>query len=201
MLEVLAFAAINLLGVISPGPDFAIVTYYGLKGSRRAALLATLGIATAVLIHVFYCIFGVAWFLQNSPILFRCIQLVGASYLGYLGLRMLIGSKKEETSKQQDPSEKAFATGFFTNLLNPKATLFLLSLFNQFITPTTSFALKISFAATVPLLAIGWFSLLSFLITHPTCLPYLQRHQRRFALLMGALLLLLACSVVWNAAV
>ena len=108
MLEILAFASINLLGVISPGPDFAIVTHYGLRGSRKAALLATLGITTALLIHVLYCIFGVAWFLQNSPILFRSIQLLGASYLGYLGIRMLIHSKKEEAPKREDPSEKAF---------------------------------------------------------------------------------------------
>ena len=52
MIDLLLFALLNLLGVMSPGPDFALVTRYGLTGSKRAALLATLGIGSALLIHV-----------------------------------------------------------------------------------------------------------------------------------------------------
>jgi RhtB (resistance to homoserine/threonine) family protein len=200
MFELLAFVSVSLLGAMSPGPDFAIVTHYSLKGSRRAALLATMGITAAILIHVLYCVLGVAWFLQNSPILFRCMQLLGALYLGYLGIRLLKAPKETgESQRNANVSDKAFMTGFLTNLLNPKATLFLLSLFTQFITPETSIGMKVSFGITIPLVTILWFSLLSILITHPSFLPYLQRYQRRFSVMMGCILILLAVSVVWGA--
>lgn len=200
MIEWFSFVLVNMLGAISPGSDFAIVTYYGLQGARRAALLATLGIAAALLVHVLYCIFGVVWFLQNSPRLFFGIQLIGASYLGYLGIRMWWDPPGSGASHSNEhASRRAFATGFFTNLLNPKAALFLLSLFSQFITPTTSVGMKVAFGVSVPLIAMSWFSLVACLITHRSFLPHLQNHQRLFTRVMGALLVCLALSVVWVA--
>jgi cytochrome c biogenesis protein CcdA len=56
--------------------------------------------------------------------------------------------------------------------------------------------MKLAFGITIPVMTIGWFSLLSFLFTHPSFLPHLQRYQRRFSIAMGALLILLALSVV-----
>jgi threonine/homoserine/homoserine lactone efflux protein len=131
MLEYFAFAFFNLLGLISPGPDFAIVTHYGMKGSRKAAFLVSLGITTAVLVHVLYCILGIAIFLQNSPLLFHGLQLVGAGYLGYVGLQILCPKNETVLGEKKAVSCGAFRTGFLTNLLNPKATLFFLSLFSR----------------------------------------------------------------------
>jgi RhtB (resistance to homoserine/threonine) family protein len=200
MLDLLAFLSINLLGVMSPGPDFAIVTHYGLKGSRQGALYAALGISAAVIVHALYCVFGLALFIQSSPKIFLALQILGAVYLAYLGIQMLRPAKISPlTSMKQAPESKAFMTGFLTNLLNPKATLFLLSLFTQFINPDTSLAKKISFGMAIPCTALAWFSLLALLLTHPPFLPRLQHHQRKFSLAMGSLLLILAVSVVWKA--
>lgn len=60
MLEWLAFFSVNLLGAVSPGSDFAIVVHYGLRGSRRNALLATLGIGAALVVHILYCILALS---------------------------------------------------------------------------------------------------------------------------------------------
>ncbi len=198
MFELLTFAFLNLLGAMSPGPDFAIVTRYGLTGSRKAALLATLGIASALLIHVLYCLLGID-FLQNSPVLFTSVRLIGALYLGYLGFKMTL-SFRTKTAPHSPVAElqthrKAFANGFLTNLLNPKATLFLVSLFTQFVSPTMALPMKIAFGATIPLIAFGWFALLSYFLTHPQLLPYLQRYQKGFTFTIGLLLLALSLSV------
>lgn len=200
MIELFSFIFLNLLGAISPGSDFAIVTYYGLRGARRAALLATLGIAAALLVHVLYCVFGVIWFLQSSPRLFLGIQLAGAGYLGYLGIRMWQAQRGPASFQGTEISGKrAFTTGFVTNLLNPKAALFLLSLFSQFITPHTSTGMKIAYGASIPLIAISWFSLVACLITHRSFLPYLQNYQQTFSRVMGAFLIFLALSIAWAA--
>ena len=199
MLDFAAFVFLNLLGAMSPGPDFAIVARYGLSGSRRSALLATLGIGAALLIHVSYCLLGIAILVQNTPRLFHSIQTGGALYLGYLGI-MLILSKGGGKLEGKRGHRKAFADGFLTNLLNPKATLFLLSLFAEFVPAETSLGAKAAYGAAIPLIAVGWFSFLSCFLTHPRFLSHLQRYQILFMRTMGALLIglsgIILCSVL-----
>lgn len=197
MFELFTFAFVNLLGVISPGPDFAMVTRYGLSGSRKAALLATFGISTALLFHILYCLLGVGFFLQNSPTLFLCVQMGGALYLGYLGVRLLTTNTSNQ-AQEKPRQRRAFVDGFLTNLLNPKCTLFTLSLFSQFVTPKTPLSVKLTYLALIPITALCWFSLLSFLLTHPTFIPHLQRYQKLFTRTMGVVLLLLSLSILFT---
>jgi RhtB (resistance to homoserine/threonine) family protein len=196
MIEVLIFALINLLGSMSPGPDFAIVTRFSLTGSRRSAYLASLGIASALIIHVFYCLLGVAVFIKSTPVLFRTIQVIGALYLAYLGIRLIFEKKKPTSEQPPSQDRNAFFSGFLTNILNPKATLFLLSLFTQFITPETSVWQKIAFGISVPLVALLWFLLLSYLLTHSLIYPRLQKYQKGFGIVMGCILILLSLYVL-----
>lgn len=201
MLEILAFALINLLGAMSPGPDFAIVVRYGLTGSRKAAILSAAGIAAALIVHVLYCIFGIVILIQQSKILFSALHFGGALYLAYLGIRLLQASSEKLTNTQPVKiHHRAFRDGFLTNLLNPKASLFLLSLFAQFVTPETSFSERLAFGILVPTIAFAWFSFLSVMLTHRRFLPHLQRYQKCFMGVMGVILLLLAAWVMLNAA-
>lgn len=200
MFEILAFALINLLGAMSPGPDFAIVIRYGLTGSRKASILASAGIAAALIVHVLYCVFGIVLLIQSSKVLFSLLHFGGAAYLAYLGIRLIrSGSGNVPKPDPVKIHHRAFRDGFLTNLLNPKASLFLLSLFTQFITPDTALLQKIAFGTAVPLIAFAWFSFLSVMLTHRRFLPHLQRYQKGFMLVMGILLLSLAAWVVFNA--
>lgn len=195
MFEVLSLTFIALLGVMSPGPDFAIVTRYALAGSRRGAMLAALGISLACLVHVTYCSLGIALLLAESPVAFRVIQIIGSFYLGYLGIRLLIPSKTSTQSTHVIP-RRAFLTGLLTNLLNPKATLFILSLFTQFVKPDTSIWMIILYAFIISGTALAWFSGLAFLITHHYFLPHFARFQKVLMKIMGVMLLLLALWVL-----
>ena len=194
MIDLLLFALLNLLGVMSPGTDFALVTRYGLTGSKRAALLATLGIGSALLIHVLYCVSGIALFLYSTPSALWWIQILGATYLGYLGIKVFSQESKPEVSMNKPMAQNAFVAGFVTNLLNPKATVFLLSLFSQFAHAMNSLGMKLAFALSIPMIAISWFSLLSYCLTHPYFLPSLQKHRRKFMMAMGGFLCLLSLS-------
>ena len=194
MIDFYTFVFLNLLGLISPGPDFAMITAYGLTGSRKAALLATLGIVTALLVHVFYCVSGVALFLSSAPLALNCIKVLGALYLGYLGLKMLKQEKLQAVASAIPVMGNAFIAGFYTNLLNPKATIFLLSLFSRFASSMKTFNMKMAFALVIPLSALIWFSLLAYFLTHPSFCPFLQKHRRTFMVVMGAALIILSLS-------
>jgi threonine/homoserine/homoserine lactone efflux protein len=191
MLDLVAFIFINLLGVMSPGPDFAMVTTYSLLGSRKAALYATFGIGAALLIHVLYCVSGIAIFLSASPKLMAVLRILGALYLGFLGITLL-KKQKEGTIPIQANLKGAFRSGFYTNLLNPKATIFLLSLFSQFAVSMNTFGMKVAFGSCVPIIAISWFGSLSYFLTHPRFLPFMQKHQRKFMCAMGFILICLS---------
>lgn len=196
MFEIVAFFCINFLGMVSPGPDFAIVTRYGLTGSRRAAFFAALGITAALVIHVAYCLLGVAVFLQNSLKLFMAVQGLGAIYLGWVGVCLVREKKGKEGAVIPIAMGQAFRRGFFTNLLNPKATFFLLSLFTQFVTPTTSATFKLVYAFIIPVSAFVWFGFLSYILTHPMFFKKIQAYQQVFVRLMGLFLICLALYVL-----
>ena len=89
MTALIAVITITLLAIISPGPDFAMVTRNCLLQSRRAGVFTALGIGLGVLVHVAYTLVGVGLLIEQSPWLFNTLRLAGACYLIYLGVKML----------------------------------------------------------------------------------------------------------------
>ena len=142
MMEIIAVATITILAVISPGADFAMVTRNSLLHGRMAGLLAALGIAAGVQLHVLYTMLGVGVLIQQSPQWFSAIKFAGALYLIYVGYQTW-GSRPGSDALAEGTPKKltalgAFRTGFLTNALNPKTTLFVVSVYTQVVHPATS---------------------------------------------------------------
>lgn len=164
MPELFAVITITLLAVISPGPDFAMVTRNSLMLSRRAGVLTALGIGLGVLVHVSYTLIGVGLLIQQSVWLFSAIKLAGAAYLVWLGLKMLrtkpVGPLSDSlTAPMSD--QAALRTGFLTNALNPKTTVFIVSLFLQVVHPDTPLMVQIGYGAFISAAHIVWFALVA----------------------------------------
>jgi threonine/homoserine/homoserine lactone efflux protein len=201
MLEtLLPLAFITLLGAMSPGPDFAIVTRYALTGSRKSAFHAVLGISLALLVHVTYCAAGIAVILIEFPIIFRIIQAAGSCYLGYLGIRLLIPSKKSSPTIAPCP-KRAIMAGFFCNLLNPKSTLFIFGIFTQFISIDTPWLHFFLYGLVISGVSFIWFSSLVILMTHPYFKHHFDRWQTVLMKGMGIILLVLAATVFVRAVI
>lgn len=164
MTELLAVITITILAVISPGPDFAMVSRNSLLLSRRAGLLTALGIGGGVLVHVAYTILGVGLLIQNSIALFHTLKLVGAAYLVWLGARMLTAKPSgnaTESAAATLSDAQALRVGFLTNALNPKTTVFIVSLFIQVVEPTTALPVQIGYGAFIAAAHILWFALVA----------------------------------------
>lgn len=198
MTRLLIFTLLNFMGAMSPGPDFAIVTRFGLTGSRKAALYATLGITLALFFHVAYCILGVSVVLQQTPALFSGVQLVGACYLLYIAIPMLFAKESSLGQEGGIVARKALSVGFWGNLLNPKATVLILSLFVQFLEPGDTLMMKIMFGLAVPLSVMTWFCLYSYFLTHKAVVPFVQKGQKVINCFMGILLIALSLFIIWN---
>lgn len=168
MFEIIAVATITVLAVISPGADFAMVTRNSLLHGRRAGLLTAAGIATGVLLHVLYSMLGVALLLRSSPGWFWAIKLAGAAYLVYVGWKTFTSKPHPDTACGTGaalPATQAFKAGLLTNALNPKTTLFVVSVYAQVVGPATPLAQQIGYGLFMSLAHGLWFGLVALFLS------------------------------------
>lgn len=164
MSEWIVVITITLLACISPGPDFALVSRNGLLLSRRAGVLTAMGIGLGVLVHVGYTLLGLGLVLQQSPWLFNALKLAGAAYLVYLGIKML---RSRPDIQQPDAASPALSdlaalrSGFLTNALNPKTSIFIVSLFMGVVRPDTGLPVQMAYGVFIAGAHVLWFSLVA----------------------------------------
>jgi threonine/homoserine/homoserine lactone efflux protein len=131
------FAGLVFGVVVLPGMDMAYVLGSSLVGGRRAGLAAVGGLMAGGVCHVAMAASGVAVILKLLPSAFNAVLLAGAAYVAWLGLDLCRakGALGLETSGTLRSPAAAFGRAVLTNLLNPKAYVFMLAVFPQFIRP------------------------------------------------------------------
>ncbi len=191
----LKISALHFLGLISPGPDFAMVVRNAMLYERKVALATALGIALGISVHVSYALLGLSLLIIHIPWLFHAIKYAGAAYLTYIGIKALL-SKDDSAAASNHVSRKSipvFASlkqGFFCNVLNPKAGLFILGLFTLAVGSDTSVWEKIFYGFWMMLTTWLWFSAVVFLIHQPYFRSRLLYFQKYITKGMGVLLII-----------
>lgn len=191
---------IHLLAVISPGPDFIMCVRNALTYSRKTGILTAIGLAAGVSVHIFYCIAGLALIISKSILVFNSIKLLGAAYLIYIGIKSLLSKSgivevSQQTKKEDITSFKAMKIGFITNVLNPKATIYFLSLFTMVITPDTPPAILGILSLIMIIATALWFSLVAIFFTHKKIQGTFNKFQNIFNRTFGGLLIALGVKV------
>ena len=153
--EIVTLVFVMLAAMLSPGPDFILV----LKNARfglRHGLATALGIAAGLFVHCSLALAGVAVVLKTSVVLFSVVRLAGAGYLIYLGLKILyaLASGSSTINSQIGTFQpishlRSFMEGLVTNILNPKVTIFILSIFTQFISPEAPLQERVTVAGVI----------------------------------------------------
>jgi RhtB (resistance to homoserine/threonine) family protein len=134
------FVGAVLLLNITPGPDTAYIVGRSIAQGRRAGVLSALGITLGCTVHSLACAVGLTAILAASPSAFMVIKWLGAAYLVYLGLRLMLSRVAAQADTQARPravldDRQLLTQGFATNVLNPKVILFFVSFFPQFVAP------------------------------------------------------------------
>jgi RhtB (resistance to homoserine/threonine) family protein len=198
--SILSVLAIHLLAVISPGPDFIVAVKNSLSYSRRIGVYTAIGFGLGIGVHVTYSVLGIAFVISQSLVIFNAIKLVGALYLIYIGYTSIRSSggkievEKPIAAKELSPV-KAIRTGFLTNVLNPKATLFFLSLFTLVISPTTPPSVQATMGALMMLNTTLWFSFVAFVLTQKSSRTLFEKNRVIFDRILGAGLIALGVKV------
>lgn len=201
--DFLALGVIGLLGAMSPGPDFIVVTQSSLSHGKKAGIATSLGVSLGCLVHITYCVLGIGVIVSESIIIFNTIKYLGAAYLIYLGIRALFSSPAQSVLNNSPAIANnknisifnAFKKGLLVNLLNPKVTLFILSIFTQVIDPNTPLFIQASFGIEFVIIAFCWFTLLSIILDHPILKKRLQSIQMYIEKILGGFLILLGIKV------
>jgi RhtB (resistance to homoserine/threonine) family protein len=195
-------AVAHLLAVASPGPDFAVVVRQSLAHGRRTAIWTSLGIGTGILLHVTYSLLGLGLLIRGSVLWFEVVKYAGAAYLAWLGVQALRTPRHATEiagngaqAAEAPSSHGAFATGFLTNALNPKATLFFLALFVTVIRPSTPKLVQTGYGLWMVLATAAWFSLVSVVFTRDAVRRSFLRHGHWIDRALGVVFLGFAASL------
>jgi threonine/homoserine/homoserine lactone efflux protein len=123
---------------ITPGQDSLYIIGRSISQGKKAGVLSVLGICTGCLIHIMAAAFGLSAILMASSSVFMAIKIAGATYLVFMGLKMIIQKKRTKginagLTRTKTKTFTIYKQGFLTNLLNPKVALFFLAFIPQFI--------------------------------------------------------------------
>ncbi|MCG6450770.1 LysE family translocator, partial [Vibrio parahaemolyticus] len=133
----------HFIALMSPGPDVALVVQNATRYGRQTGVYIALGLSFGILLHSLLSLTGVSYLVHQQPLLFALLQLCGGGYLLYLGngaLRATLanwlqapGELSSKPALLLSNKRQAFSRGLMTNLLNPKALVFFVSLMSTLV--------------------------------------------------------------------
>jgi threonine/homoserine/homoserine lactone efflux protein len=133
------FILSGLLLNVTPGQDTLYIVGRTVSQGRRAGVLSVLGISSGSVLHTLAAAFGLSAILATSAQAFVAVKFAGATYLVYLGVRMIVDPATAPGATpvfHVDSGSAVYRAGLLTNVLNPKVALFFLAFLPQFVAPT-----------------------------------------------------------------
>jgi threonine/homoserine/homoserine lactone efflux protein len=159
----IAYVAAASLLTVTPGLDTALVLRTAVTRGARAAAFTGFGIAAGCFGWAALVAFGLGALLGASALAYAALQWIGAAYLLWLGYKMLRSPRRTFVAAAAGGGDKhkAFPTGLFTNLLNPKVGVFYVSFLPQFVPAGVRVApYMLLLGAIHALLGLIWFTCL-----------------------------------------
>ena len=189
MNEIIAIAIITLLAVISPGADFALVSRNSYLYGRKQGIYTAYGIACAVWIHISYSVLGLSFLKHYIPNLLHIIQYIGALYLMYIGYKTFTQQQiSDHATHTLLRPRQAFIQGFLSISLNPKTTLFVMSIFAQLLRGNHGLTHLIGYGMFISASHLLWFLLISLFCSTPVIRNKILRKQVSINRVIGTVL-------------
>ena len=185
------------IAIISPGPNFIFVVNRSLSDSRRTGFYSAFGVSTGSGIFAIAGLLGLIVLISALPYFSVFIRYLGGGYLIYLGITMLASYRQKPQIVQKTSDHilmaplAAYWTGLFTNLTNPKAWAFYLSLFTLMIENHYPAWAKVFLAVCMFLISFCWYALMAFLISDRRIQGRFLQIQPVIKSVLGSLLFLL----------
>ena len=216
-----AITTVYVLIVISPGPNFVLITRYSLKYPTTIAFAVTFGLAIGATINASITMFGVGAMIIAYPSFGFAVSIAGGGFMGYLGLSAILSAFRTraqvklaeagpasstypeidqiaESSADGGSIASALSKGLFVNLLNPKGIVFFISLYAPLVA-RASLVTKGAVLATSFLIEILWYGLVILILSRPRFRNLYGRASFFIDCLLGIVLVLLAIRILFQA--
>lgn len=193
--------SIHLLAAASPGPDFVMVTQQTLINGKRTGLLCSIGITLGLSVHILYSAFGLAAVIAHSTKILWIIKCLGGSYLIFIGLKGLRAKQAERKDiPVAVPDKKTDGTiigmGFLCNVLNPKASIYFVSLFTVVLSPGMAPTHVAVYGVWIMMIQLFWLSLVVFVLSRPVVNVRFKRIGHWIDRTLGGIMVLLGIKVL-----
>jgi len=165
--------ALGLLAaiVVSPGPNFALISRLAMSGAKSAAVGATFGLAISATFYAVLTMAGLALVLTQVGWLASVVQIAGGAYLVYLGLMAWLHAKPAASAPGGRPALhgalRGLRMGVIVNLANPKAIAFFIGFYAVAVPPETALWAKLTILAGGFTLELLWYGLVTLLLSTP----------------------------------
>ena len=162
-----SLVVVCMMGAMSPGPSLAVVLKHTMSGGMKNGMLAALSHGVGVGLYAAASLLGLGTLMAQFPTVYQVLVYLGAGYLAYLGLKILLAKPNNDelqVQKSEISAVKALQDGFAIAFLNPKLAIFFLALFSQFIDPQLlTLSVGIIMCLTVFVIDTGWYLLVALL--------------------------------------
>lgn len=193
-------AIAHFMALLSPGPDFFLITSHAMRHRLRGSGYICLGVALGNGVYIAIALMG--WMgIRDNPLIFSLIKGLGACYLLWMGAELLRSRAEALTSTKafQRPMltiKKQCLIGLGSALANPKNALFYISLMSLILGPTVSLAQQLFCAAWMFCVVLFWDLLIAFLVGHSRLRRLMDQKIDLFERSAGAVLICFAAGLV-----
>ena len=183
------FAAICLIGAMSPGPSMALIITNSIKYGRLSGILFSLGHAIGIGIYATVSVLGLQFILINNLFLFNAIQFCGSVFLLILGMLFLRDTAHNLSLENEQKNVNSFMQGFAISILNPKILIWFAAIFSQFIEISSTNFVKLAMVLIASSIDGLWYIILTIVVTGFGLKQFLEHNTNIIQKISGVVLI------------
>jgi len=198
MNEFLTVVFLHLFAVMSPGPDYVLISRQSIRHGRKIALWSAGGIGVGILFHSVLAATGILLLIASNDFYLSILKLICCSYLLYLGISSIVNTSDfNQTSLQKNrwSSSGWFLVGLLTNITNIKALLFFITLFGVVLN-TQHKEILLIYGIYIAIATFIWFAFISFIFTSDIFRSRFIDYFKFFEKLLGVVLIMIAVQII-----
>jgi len=192
------FAAICLIGAMSPGPSMALIIRNSIKYGRISGILFSLGHAIGIGIYATVSVLGLQFILINNLFLFNAIQFCGSVFLLILGILFLRDTAHNLSLENEQKNVNSFMQGFAISILNPKILIWFAAIFSQFIEISSTNFVKLAMVLIASSIDGLWYIILTIVVTGFGLKQFLEHNTNIIQKISGVILISISILILYK---
>lgn len=195
---------IHFCALITPGPDFFLVSQTAISRSRKQSMFVVIGITAGVMFWALLALLGLNIIFEKMAWLKQVMLVIGGIYLCWLGFQMLKSAFSKKLVSEQQKFElpqsnlRFFLKGFLTNLSNPKAVIYFGSVFSIFLANPNLDGVHSLLFVIVSIETLIWFSFVAFVFSLPSFKAAYQNAAKWIDGISGGIFTLFGAYLIGN---